>query len=241
MQTKHVVLAGLAMLAASTMVAAGQSQASGTVSGKVQYDRTPPQMKPIEITRDESCARLYRNSNTPPPLAEDVVTGRGDSLQNVVVYVSAGAPDDEAPSTPAVFTQKGCRFIPHVLALHVNQELIVKNEDGATIHNVHPMPKLNPEWNATGAKASILNKKFAHAEMIPVKCNLHPWMHATFAVLKNSRYAVTGRPGTFRLANLPPGTYTITAWHEVYGDQSKEVTISGNETKTLNFVFKVRP
>lgn len=240
MQTKHVVLAGLAMLAASTMATAGQSQASGTVIGKVQYDGTPPQMKPIEITRDASCAILYKNAL--PPLAEDVVTGPGHSLQNVVVYVSAGAPDDEAPSTPAVFNQKGCRFIPHVLALHVNQELIVKNEDGATIHNVHPMAKLNREWNATAsAEAPILKEKFAHAEMIPVKCTYHPWMHATFAVLKNSRYAVTGRPGTFSLANLPPGTYTITAWHEVYGDQSKEVTISGNETKTLNFVFKVRP
>jgi hypothetical protein len=140
-----------------------------------------------------------------------------------------------------VFTQKGCRFIPHVLALHVNQELIVKNEDGATIHNVHPMPKFNPEWNVTAGKGPMSNEKFAHPEMIPVKCNYHPWMHATFAVLKNSHYAVTGSPSTFRLANLPPGTYTITSWHEVYGDQSKEVTISGNETKTLNFVFKVRP
>ena len=77
--------------------------------------------------------------------------------------------------------------------------------------------------------------------MIPVKCNFHPWMHSTFAVLKNSHYAVTGDGGTFSLANLPPGTYTITAWHESYGDQLQQVTISGNETKTVNFVFKVKP
>lgn len=241
MQTKHEVLAGLAMLAVSTMAIAGQSPAGGTVSGRVQYDGQPAQMKPIEITRDQSCASIYKN--TPVPLAEDVVTGSGKSLQNVVVYISAGAPDDEAPSEPAVFTQKGCRFIPHVLALHVNQELIIKNDDrgAGTVHNVHPLPKLNPEWNATQSERPILNEKFAHAEMIPVKCNLHPWMHATFAVLKNSHYAVTHRGGTFSLASLPPGTYTITAWHEVYGEQSQEVTISGNETKTVNFVFKVKP
>ena len=239
MQTKHVVLAGLAMLAASTVAIAGQSPAGGTVSGKVSYEGKPAKMKPVEITGDARCAMMYKN--TLPPLAENVVTGSGKSLQNVVVYVSAGAPDDAAPSTAAVFTQKRCRYIPHVLALHVNQELIIKNED-ETVHNIHPLPKLNQEWNNTqGPGHDALSKKFDKAEMIPVKCNLHPWMHATFAVLKNSHYAVTGDGGTFSLANLPPGTYTVTAWHESYGDQSQEVTISGNETKTVNFVFKVNP
>ena len=239
MQTKHVVLAGLAMLAASTVAIAGQSPAGGTVSGKVSYEGSPPKMKPIEITSDPWCARVYKNM--PPPLAENVVTGSGHSLQNVVVYVSAGAPDDAAPSTAAVLTQKRCRYIPHVLALHVNQELIIKNED-ETVHNIHPLPKLNREWNnSQGLGSPAVSKKFDKAEMIPVKCNYHPWMHATFAVLKNSHYAVTGDGGTFSLANLPPGTYTVTAWHELYGDQSQEVTISGNETKTVNFVFKVNP
>ena len=238
MQTKHVVLAGLAMLAASTVAIAGQSPAGSTVSGKVSYEGSPPKMKPIEITSDPWCARVYKNM--PPPLAENVVTGSGHSLQNVVVYVSAGAPDDAAPSTVAVLTQKGCRYIPHVLALQVNQELIIKNEDG-TAHNIHPLPKLNRQWNKTQGQRFPLSEKFDKAEMIPVKCNYHPWMHATFAVLKNSHYAVTGDGGTFSLANLPPGTYTVTAWHESYGDQSQEVTISGNETKTVNFVFKVNP
>jgi len=240
MQTRHVVLVGLAMLAASALAIGGQSPAGGSVSGKVQYDGKPPSMRPIQITKDASCARMYKY--TPAPLAEDVVTGSDNSLQNVVVYVSAGAPEDAAPSTAAVFTQKGCRFIPHVLALHVNQELIIKSEDRETVHNVHPLPKVNPEWNMTMTKDSaVLSERFAHAEMIPVKCSYHPWMHATFAVLKNSHYAITGKGGAFSLPELPPGTYTITAWHEVYGDQSQEVTISGNETKTLDFVFKVKP
>jgi hypothetical protein len=52
---------------------------------------------------------------------------------------------------------------------------------------------------------------------------------------------VTGAGGTFSLANLPPGKYTITAWHESYGEQSREVTISGSETHTINFVFKPKP
>jgi hypothetical protein len=90
MQTKHVVLAGFTLLAVSTAAIAGQSPSGGTVSGIVSYEGKPAKMNRIEITRDASCAKLYKNMQ--PPLAEDVVTGPGKSLQNVVVYVSAGAP-----------------------------------------------------------------------------------------------------------------------------------------------------
>jgi hypothetical protein len=66
-------------------------------------------------------------------------------------------------------------------------------------------------------------------------------MHGNFAVLKNSHYAVTQGEGSFTLPNLPPGKYTLTAWHESYGDQTQEVTISGSETRSVNFVFKAKP
>jgi uncharacterized protein (DUF2141 family) len=66
-------------------------------------------------------------------------------------------------------------------------------------------------------------------------------MHGNFAVMKNSHYSITGDGGAFSLANLPSGKYTVTAWQESYGDQSQEVTISGSETKTINFVFKAKP
>ena len=74
-----------------------------------------------------------------------------------------------------------------------------------------------------------------------MKCNIHPWMSGQFAVLKNSHYAISSGGGGFSLPNLPPGKYTVTAWHESYGDQSMEVTIAGTETKTVNFVFKAKP
>jgi len=235
MQVKHAVIAGLAMLAASAVAVAGPS--GGTVSGKVTYEGTPAKMKPIDMSKEPSCAKMYPS----PPLAETVVTGAGSSLENVVVYVSAGAPDEPAPSTAATFTQKGCRYIPHLLAFQVNQELKITNED-QTSHNIHPLPKLNREWNKSQPPGTPpISEKYDKAEFIPVKCNVHPWMHGTFAVLKNSHFSVTRDGGAFSLANLPPGKYTITAWHESYGDQSQDVTISGTEAKTVNFVFKAKP
>jgi len=234
MPTNHAVMAGLVFLAVSAAAYAGPS--GGTVSGKVTYEGAPPKMKPIDMSMEPSCAKMYAT----PQLAETVVTGAGNSLENVVVYVSAGAPNDAAPSTAAIFTQKGCRYIPHLLALQVNQELKITNED-QTVHNVHPQPKRNREWNKSQPPgARPISESYEQAEFIPVKCNVHPWMHGTLAVMPNSHYAVTGAGGSFSLPNLPPGKYTITAWHESYGEQSQEVTISGSETHTINFVFKAK-
>jgi len=237
MQWRHALFAGLGTLALSSMTMAGPNPAGGTVSGKVTYEGTPAKMKPIDMSKEPSCAKMY----TTPLLVETVVTGSGNSLENVLVYVSAGVPDEAAPSTAAVLTQKGCHYIPHLLAFQVNQELKIQNED-QTSHNIHPLPKLNREWNKSQPPGTPpISEKYDKAEIFPVKCNVHPWMHGTFAVLKNSHYAVTGDGGAFSLANLLPGRYTITAYHESYGEQSQDVTISGSETKAVNFVFKAKP
>jgi len=228
-------MAGLATLAFS--VAAHTEPSGGTVSGKVTYEGTPAKMKPIDMSGEPSCAKMYAT----PQLAETVVASAGNSLENVVVYVSAGAPADAAPSNAVTFNQKGCRYIPHLLAFQVNQELKISNED-QTSHNVHPLAKLNREWNKSQPPgAPPIRESYDKAEFIPVKCNVHPWMHGTFAVMPNSHFAVTGAGGQFSLPNLPPGKYTITAWHESYGEQSQQVTITGTETHTISFVFKPRP
>ena len=235
MQTKYVVMAGAALLAAAGVVYAGPS--GGTVSGKVTYEGTPAKMKPIDMSTEPSCAKMY----TTPQMGETVVTGTGNSLENVLVYVSAGAPDEAAPSNAAIFTQKGCRYIPHLLAFQVNQEIKITNED-QTLHNIHPVSKRNREWNKSQPPGTPpISESYDKAEFIPVKCNVHPWMHGILAVLKNSHFAVTGDGGSFSLTNLPPGKYTITAWHESFGEQSQDVNISGSETKSVNFVFKVKP
>jgi hypothetical protein len=235
MRIKEVCLAGLAILAASTMTLAGPG--SGTVSGKVTYEGTPAKQKPIDMSKEPSCAKQY----TTPPTTETVVTGPNNALENVVVYISVGAPDEGAPSQAAVITQKGCRYLPHVLVFQVNQELKVVNDD-QTSHNIHPLAKVNREWNKSQPPGTPpIVDKYDKAEFIPVKCNVHPWMHGTFAVLKNSHYSISGADGSFTLSNLPPGKYTITAWHESYGEQTQEVAVSGSETKSVNFVFKAKP
>ena len=125
--------------------------------------------------------------------------------------------------------------------MRANQPLEVVNQD-PTSHNIHPMPTVNREWNKSQPAGSPpISDKYDKAEFIPVKCNIHPWMHGTFAVLKNSHYSISHDDGSFSLPNLPPGKYTVTAWHESYGDQSQEITIAGSEKKSVDFVFKAKP
>jgi plastocyanin len=207
----------------------------GTISGKVTYTGTPVKQKPIDMSKEPSCAKQHAT----PITTETVVTGANNTLDNVVVYISAGADDTAVPSQAVTFTQKGCQYIPHVIVLHTGQELQVVNAD-QTSHNIHPMPTLNREWNKSQPPGSpAIQEKFDQPEFIKVKCNIHPWMSGRFAVLKTSHYSIS-KDGGFTLPNLPAGKYTVTAWHEDYGTQTQEVTITGNETKAIDFSFKAK-
>jgi hypothetical protein len=209
----------------------------GTVSGKVTYTGTPAHQKPIDMSKEPSCAKQHAT----PITTESVVTGPNNALENVVVYVSSGAPDDgQVPAQAVTLEQKGCQYIPHVLVMHVNQELKVINSD-QTSHNIHPLAKVNREWNKSQPPGTPpIVDKYDKPEFISVKCNVHPWMHGSFAVLSTNHYDVSKGGGDFKLPNLPPGKYTITAWHEDYGTQTADVTITGNETKDVNFTFKAK-
>ena len=232
MRTKQMLVALFVLLAVPSLMFAG------TVSGKVTYTGTPARQKPIDMSKEPSCAKQHAT----PVTTETVVTGPNNALDNVVVYVSSGAPDDgQVPAQAATYEQKGCQYIPHVLPMHVNQELKILNDD-QTSHNIHPLPKVNREWNKSQPPGTPpISEKYDKPEFIPVKCNVHPWMHGYFAVLTTNHYDVSKDGGDFKLLNLPPGKYTITAWHESYGTQTADVTITGNETKDVKFTFTAKP
>ena len=210
---------------------------AGTITGKVTYSGTPARQKPIDMSGEPICAKQHAT----PLIAEGAVTGPNNALANVVVYLSAGANDEgQVPQQAVTLEQKGCQYVPHVVAMHTGQELKMINGD-PVLHNVHPVTKVNREWNRSQPPgAPPISEKYDKAEFIPVKCNVHPWMHGYVAVLKTSHFDITNGGGEFKLPNLPPGTYTITAWHEAYGTQTADVTITGIETKDVNFIFKAR-
>ncbi|MFZ0737496.1 MAG: carboxypeptidase regulatory-like domain-containing protein [Candidatus Acidiferrales bacterium] len=231
-------LALVAMAGSAMVVLAGPPAGTGTINGKVTYTGTPPKMKPIDMSKEPTCAKEHN----PPDLIQTVTTGPGDALEYAVVYISKGGTEETTPPSQSVrFDQKGCMYIPHVQVMEVDQPLIIYNNDPVA-HNIHPMPKQNSEWNKSQPPGTPpIDAKWEKAEFIPVKCNIHPWMHGYFVVLKTSHYAVTGQDGSFSLSGLAPGEYTVTAWQEQYGFQSQEVTVGAGETKAANFTYKVTP
>jgi hypothetical protein len=231
-----IVLVFLVSAALATL--AVPPPAGGTITGKVTYTGTPPKMKPIDMSKEPNCAKEHAAA---PVMTENVVSGPGNSLEWAVVYVSAGDQGSTAGTQTLKFDQKGCQYIPHVLVMQVNQPFEVINSD-PHLHNIHPLPKLNPEWNKSQPPGTPpLTEKYEKSEFIPVKCNVHPWMHGYFAVLNTSHYAVTSSDGSFSIKGLPPGKYTLTAWQEQFGTQTQDVTIAAGETKTISFVFKALP
>ncbi len=210
---------------------------AGEVTGSVKLDGAAPKMKGISMAAEPACAK----GHTGPVTSEEVITGDGGSLANVVVYVKSGLDGYSfpAPSTPVKFDQNGCQYHPHVAGIQVGQTIEVVNSDQTT-HNIHPIPKENREWNESQPPgASPIDKTFAREEIaIPVKCNVHPWMKAYMAVLANPYFQVTEKDGKFDLKNLPPGTYTLVAWHELYGTSEQTVTIAAKESKSVTFTFK---
>ena len=127
-------------------------------------------------------------------------------------------------------------YTPHMLGLVVGQKLRIKNSD-PTNHNIHPLPKENREWNQSMPPGSAdLVQEFARPEiMIPVKCNVHPWMISYVGVQRHPFFAVTGADGSFEIKGLPPGDYVIEAWHEKFGTFQQNVTVGASETKQVDF------
>jgi plastocyanin len=209
---------------------------AGSVTGTITYTGTPPRMRPIDMAKEPSCAKQHAT----PIETETVVTGPNNALQYVVVYVSAGDQSSETPTTPVRLDQKGCQYIPHVVVMHTGQPLEIANND-QTSHNIHPLPTHNPEWNKSQPPGSPpIVTKYANPDFIPVKCNVHPWMHGYHVVLTTSHYGVSGNDGTYTISGLPPGKYTLTAWHEKFGTMTQEVTVGATAAKA-DFQFKATP
>ena len=128
-----------------------------------------------------------------------------------------------------------------MLGIQVGQNLEILNSD-ATLHNIHLMPNANQEFNTGQALQGLRSTHvFSTREvMVPVKCDVHKWMNAFVGVLDHPFYAVTGASGAFELKGLPPGTYTIEAWHEKLGTRTENVTVGAKETKALTFSFTLQ-
>lgn len=233
-QTTTTAAEGGTAATAPAAAAAPAVADAATLTGLVKFESAPPKMPAIRMNADPYC----QSQHPTPATDEEVIVGAAGELANVIVFIK-NAPAGPAPTTPAVLDQRGCQYHPHVQAVQAGQPLQIKNSD-ATLHNVHAMPVVNSAFNEGQPVPMTTTKKFDKPEMTPfkIKCDVHGWMKSYMVVLPHPYHGVSGMNGTFNIGNLPPGSYTIVAWHEKYGQQEQNITVAPKEAKTVNFTFK---
>ena len=206
-----------------------------TVTGSINVTGTIPKARLIDMAADPVCIELNHRAQT------DFLIVNEGKLQNAFIYLKGESLDAyrfPMPDSDVVLVQRNCFFSPHVLGLRVGQQLQIVNAD-VTLHNVHPVPKLNAEWNQTHPpNTAPMVKTFTRAEvLIPFKDNQHPWEKAYLAVMAHPFFAVSDELGRFEIRGVPPGTYTLVVWHEQLGEQQLEVTITPGEIRNADFTF----
>lgn len=209
---------------------------AGTVRGEILFDGTAPVRKPLPMGGVADC------SGHGQVMTESVIVN-GDRLQNVLVHVKHGvdlASVPAAPSEPVVLEQRGCVYVPHVLALRTGQTLRVLNADTFN-HNVNAKPQRgdNAGFNRTQAAGAHDEVVFKTGELsVPFVCDIHPWMRAYVHALEHPYFALSAADGAFTISGLAPGKYRVEAVHETFGSQDVEVVLDDQAGARATFHFR---
>lgn len=213
---------------------------AGSVKGTIKWEGKTPKNALIQMDSDPVCKTAAEGKEM---RKETTVVDANGNLANVILYVSKGLPEGQkfAVKTETVtLDQKGCTYFPHVVAIQLGQKIELRNSDKTT-HNVHFQSKLNGDWNLTQSTEGVVpaaqDMKRAEIGTCSFKCDIHSWMESRVAIFEHPFFAVSAADGSFKIDNLPPGTYTLTAWHEKEKPKDIEVTIVAGAAADANFSF----
>lgn len=214
-------------LCAAALLSAGAR--AETIEGSVDFTGKAPAMGKLHREADPFCAKKT--------MTDEAVLLKGKKLQNVWVHVTKGASDAKATGSVEM-NQKDCMYRPRMALAQVGQTVVAKNED-PTLHNVHTYLGSATLFNKgmPNAQAKPIEYPLAEAGMIKWKCDVHPWMRGFVGVNKNPYQATTGDSGDFKIDNVPPGKYTLAAWHERYGEKTQEVTVAAGKPTKVTFKY----
>jgi hypothetical protein len=223
-----------ASTAPATTGAAAPAGGTGSITGKVSYTGAVPPAEKVKTSADPKCAAMHKEG-----LEKQPVLVKEGGLANVFVYLKTGVTGSyPAPATPVLLDQQGCTYHPHIIGVQVGQDITIRNSDD-TLHNIHPRPTVNPEFNIGQARQGMeATRKFDKEEiMIPVGCDVHPWMRSYISVVNHPFFAVTKEDGTYEIKNVPAGEYEVEVFHEKLKTQTGKATVKAGEPAKLDLTF----
>ncbi|HEU4368343.1 MAG TPA: carboxypeptidase regulatory-like domain-containing protein [Methylomirabilota bacterium] len=211
--------------AAMWFVTSAGAQGGGTIEAEVKYNGAPV-IEKLKVNKDtEKCGT--------EAVLEKVAVGGNKGLAYAVVSVPGAK---GATKTKAVIDQKGCKFVPRVVAMQPG-EIEIKNSDDI-LHNIHTYSTANPSINKAQPKfKKTMTEKFDKPEVIKVTCDVHSWMLGWVAVTPGPA-AVTDANGVAKVENVPAGKHKVEVWHETLGKQEREVEVKAGQTTKVSFEMK---
>ncbi len=216
-----------------TSVSVAEAASGGTVSGVVKLAGAPPPAPaPVPVTANpEKCGTEH---------TADLLAGPDGSVRWAVIRIVGAKGEFPADAEPPTLDQRGCRFSPHVVFVPVGKPLRVLNNDGI-LHNVHTFPEKNTPLNsAQPGFRKTMDTTFTTPEIVRVGCDVHPWMSARIVVTDTPFVAVTDASGAFSIAGVPAGNYTVSVWHETFGEQTQQVKVADGQTAKLSVTMTAK-
>lgn len=207
------------MIAGAAMLCAGVTFAGGSIKGTIGYTGGPVKPEMLKRKSDAFCAKKEMADET------ILLSKDNKALANVLVRIKNPPAGTKAPTDPVVVDQVDCMYRPRVQGAVEGQKLQLRNSDG-TMHNIHAFSGTKTLFNQPQQpKANPFDKDIKATDVVKLQCDVHPWMRGYVVYSKSPLFAVSKEDGTFELKDVPPGKYTVEAWHEKLGTQTAEVTV----------------
>lgn len=222
----RVLLAAIAVcLTAFQPLTSGQTPATGTITGRVKLSAPiRGTALPTQVYASRAVTRY--------------VPSRAPELQSVVVYLKGVTYNGELPAVRRQIRQEGESFAPRVVPITTGSTIEFPNLD-PFFHNVFSLSTAGTFDLGRYPEGRARVRQFTKPGLVKVYCHIHSHMSATILVLNHPYFAVPEDDGSFTLQNVPPGNYTLVAWHERVGERSSQVSVQAGQASTIDVSLPV--